>query len=134
MIMAGVGRVGRTAELRTIPLGTSVCGFPLAFDYGFGERKGTTWIDCTLWGQQAERLVGYIEKGKQLEVVLSDIAIEEYEHNGQSKSKLKAKVIDVKFVAGSRSEGDQPQQRPQAQRPAPSFEDFEGDGDDDIPF
>lgn len=64
-----VGRVGKDAELRKTKEGTAVSNFSLAVETGWGERKKTLWVDCTLWGAKAEGLTEYLTKGKTIAVL-----------------------------------------------------------------
>ena len=57
-----IGRVGKDAVLRNAG-DSSVLGWSLAVDAGYGERKVTTWVDCSLWGKRAESLADKIKKG-----------------------------------------------------------------------
>jgi single-strand DNA-binding protein len=61
-----VGRVGKDAELKSMQDGTPVSNFSVAVNVGRGDRKKTLWIDCALWGKQAESLTEYLTKGKQV--------------------------------------------------------------------
>jgi single-strand DNA-binding protein len=66
-----VGRIGKDAELRSAKnaAGTKLSNFSLAVETGYGERKKTLWIDCVVWGTQAEALTPYLVKGKQVAVL-----------------------------------------------------------------
>jgi single-strand DNA-binding protein len=64
-----VGRIGKDAELRQTKGETVVSNFSLAVEVGWGERKKTLWLDCTLWGKQAETLTQYLTKGKTIAVL-----------------------------------------------------------------
>jgi single-stranded DNA-binding protein len=35
-------------------------------DIGRGENKQTLWVDCSLWGDRAQKLGPYLTKGKQV--------------------------------------------------------------------
>ena len=62
-----VGRVGKDAEQRTTQAGSTVVSFSLAVDSGYGQNKQTNWVECSIWGKQAESsLYQYIKKGDQL--------------------------------------------------------------------
>ena len=63
-----VGRIGKDADLRSVN-GTAVSNFSLAVEVGWGERKKTLWLDCVLWGKQAESLTPFLVKGKQIAVL-----------------------------------------------------------------
>lgn len=141
----GLALIGRDAELRTTPEGTSVCNLSLAFTYG---RKGgdgkrpTQWVDASLWGKQAEALAPYLVKGGRVAVTLQEVHIERFDRrDGTQGEKLVGRVIDIQ-LAGSPREGSAPAPAtapaparapaPAARTaaPAPAFDDFE----DDIPF
>lgn len=128
MIMSGLARVGRDAELRPTS-STSVCNVTLAFNVGYGDRKTTTWVDVAIWGKQAEGLQPLLVKGVAIVAYLKEIKLEEYtKRDGTGGAKLTATLVDMEF-AGSKT--DAAPQQPTRQAPPPqSFEDF----DDDIPF
>ncbi len=142
MILTGLARLGRDAELRFTQDGKPVATLALAYDVGFGDRKKTQWVEATLWGQSAERLQPYLLKGQQINITLSDVCIEEYQHNGKTGVKMKGRVIpETLTFAGSKPEGGQQQSeqpRQQQSRPAPQPQQQRGnpvnDFEDDIPF
>lgn len=139
MIMSGLARIGRDAELKYTSSNMAVCNVALAFNVGYGDRKTTTWVEAAIWGKQAEGLVDHLLKGTAIVVHLKDLKIEEYDkRDGGRGAKLTATMIDMEFAGGKHDGGQAPapQQPPrQAQPtrqtpPAQNFEDF----DDDIPF
>ena len=134
MILSGLARVGRDAELRQAS-STSVCNVALAFTVGYGDRKTTTWVEVAIWGKQAEGLHKHLVKGAAIVAHLKDIKLEECtKRDGTSGAKLTATLVDMEF-AGSKTDAalaQQPRQAPPARQAPPpqNFEDFE----DDIPF
>ena len=63
------GNVGKDAVLRKTGSGDSVLGFSLAVDNGKdrdGNKRETTWYDCSIWGKRADALESYITKGCKL--------------------------------------------------------------------
>lgn len=111
--------------------GTSVVNFSVAVKSGFGDRAKTMWIDCALWGKQAEsKLPDYLTKGQQV-AVSGELSTEE--KDGKAYLKLRCNSVDL---VGSKSDnGGQQQsysQTAQQSRPQPQagMDDF----DDDIPF
>ena len=107
------GNIGRDAEVRNAG-GTSVAGFSLAVKSGYGDKAQTVWVDCSLWGKQAESgLVQYLKKG-QFVVVTGELGTRE--HEGKTYVTLRANNVTLggkqdsqKSVQGQQ----QPQQRPQ---------------------
>ena len=134
------GNLGK--ECRTANHGTAVCNFAVAVKSGFGEKAVTMWVDCALWGKQAEsKLVDYLVKGQQV-AVSGELGMREHE----GKSYLTCRVSNISLVGG-KAEGGAPQQlqqqqparqqqqqqarQPAQQQPAPMAE---PSFDDDLPF
>lgn len=144
MIMTGLARLGRDMEVRYTSDGTPVGNLALAFNYGKKGQDGnrpTQWVEASLWGDRADKLVQYLTKGTQLSVILSDVHIETFERrDGAQSSKLSARVVDLEFASapaggGQRQESRrdpeprrEPEQNPQRQAQHPA------DMDSDIPF
>ena len=135
MIMSGLARIGRDVELKYTSSGMAVCNVALAFNVGYGEHKGTTWVEASIWGKQAEGLANHLLKGTAIVAHLKDIKLEEYKkRDGTNGAKLTATLVDLEF-AGSKQDGHEQapakkRQAPPAKPAAQKFEDF----DDDIPF
>jgi single-strand DNA-binding protein len=99
------GRVGRDAELRTTQSGEKVLGFTVANDVGFGDRKTTQWVDCSLWGRRAEALSPYIKKGDKI-TVSGELKMEEFQRrDGSPGSKLSVRVSEVDLGGAPREGG-----------------------------
>lgn len=149
-VYSALARIGRDAEVRQAG-GTSVAGFPVAVDVGFGKNKSTLWLDCSIWGKRAESgLVQYLTKGQQVHVI-GEIGTREFnKRDGTPSMAVTLRVSEID-LAGSGNQGAPPQQQyqppqqpPQNQPPsygAPpanqqpqtgggGFSDF----DDEIPF
>lgn len=115
------GRVGKDAETRQAG-NSSVTGFSVAGDTGFGDRKQSHWFNCSLWGKRGEAMQQYLTKGQEV-VVIGEYS--EREYNGNKYKELN--VLDVKLMGGSQSQGQQQnnqqqnsqQQGNQQQRQAP---------------
>lgn len=125
-VLSLTGNLGRDAEVRQAGSST-VCGFPVAMTAGYGDKKQTIWVDCSLWGKQAEgALPGYLKKGQQV-AVSGELSTRE--HEGKTYLQLRVNSIDL---IGKRDDAAPPQsqQHRPAQAPAPAAADF----DPDIPF
>lgn len=114
-VYSAVGRIGRDAEQRYTQSGTSVAGFPVAVDVGFGDNKQTLWLDCSLWGKRAEGgLIQYLTKGQQVHVI-GEIATREFQKRDGAQGfavTLKLSEIDLVGGGGQRQGGyQQPQQQ-----------------------
>jgi len=100
-------RVNQTAN-------STVCGFALAVKSGYGDNAQTLWLDCSIWGKQAEsRLPEYLVKGQQVAV---SGELGQREHEGKNYLTLRVNSIDL---IGSNQTGQQqaPNQRPQQNQP-----------------
>ena len=86
-------RIGKDAVTRFTHAGKAVTGFSAAFDNGWGDRKQTVWLDCSVWGERGEKLAQYLTKGS-LVLVEGDIGTRE--HDG--KTYLTLDVREVKLT------------------------------------
>ncbi len=99
------GRLGADGELRTTQSGEKVLGFRVANDVGFGDRKTTQWVDCSIWGRRAESLAPHLTKGKSV-VVSGEVTLREYEkRDGTRGAGLSVRVAEIDFTGGAREEG-----------------------------
>ncbi|MFA9288075.1 single-stranded DNA-binding protein [Comamonas sp. SY3] len=153
--MYGLMRLGRDAEVKTLPSGKKVANLSLVYNYGQkdGDEYPSQWVDAAMWGDRAEALAQYLVKGSQHLFTISDVHIETYtDKDGYEAFKLAGNVSDVEL--GPRrdtnsSQGESQGQRrpaptpaprpapPPAPRPAPAPRQGGGgfdDMDDDIPF
>ena len=108
------GNLGKDAVARKAG-DQSVAGFSLAMKSGYGDKAQTIWLDCSLWGKQAESgLVQYLKKG-QFVVLSGELGTREHE----GKTYLTLRVANV--TLGGKSEST-PAQQPaqQAQHPRPA--------------
>jgi len=117
-VFSALGRIGRDAEVRSTQSGTSVAGFPVAVDVGFGDNKQTMWLDASLWGKRAESgLVQYLVKGQQVHVI-GEIGTREFQkRDGAAGFAVTLKLSEID-LAGS---GGQ-QQAPQRQQPQQDYQ------------
>jgi single-strand DNA-binding protein len=58
------GRLTRDAEGRYTPDGKYVTNMNIAVDSGYGENKKTMWVKGSMFGERAEKIGGYLTKGK----------------------------------------------------------------------
>lgn len=117
-VFTASGNIGRDAEVRSAG-GASVAGFSLAVKSGYGDKAQTVWVDCSLWGKQAESgLVQYLKKG-QFVVVTGELGTRE--HEGKTYITLRVNNVTLggkqdaqKYAQGQQQQGYQ--QQPQQQR------------------
>ncbi len=134
-----IGNLGRDAELKKTPSGTSVLDFSLATNERWNDREGnsqehTQWFRVSLWGRRADALAQYLQKGKQV-YVEGRLRARLYQgSDGQARISLDVRADDIQLLgtradAGSwtaPSRGIAPPEEPAAGGVA--------DADDDIPF
>jgi len=127
-VLTVTGNLGKDAEVRTAGTGT-VCGFPVAMTAGYGDKKQTVWLDCSVWGKQAEgALPGYLKKGQQV-AVSGELSTRE--HEGKTYLQLRCNTVDLigKKDDSHSSATSRPVPVAQASAPQPA-DDFS----DDVPF
>jgi len=117
-----IGRLGRDPETRNTGSGKSVTNFTLAVDYGFGERKITSWIPVVAWEKTGELAAQYLVKGSQVAVVgrLQQRTWED--KNGNKQSVLEVIASNLDFL----TKAEKKQQREEFESPEIA--------DEDIPF
>lgn len=118
------GRLGRDAVTRAVS-DTTVTGFSLASDVGFGDRKSTLWLDCSIWGNRGKAIEDYLLKGVQA-TVIGELSEREYEDKNtkETRKSLSIRVVEIQFTSTSQNDES-------AQNDEPVLDDKL---DDDIPF
>jgi len=92
------GTIGKDAEVRKTQNGEPVAGFSVAVDNGKdkdGNKRETTWFDCSLWGKRGEGLGPYLTKGTRVTITGRPTA---REHNG--KVYLGCSVDQITLMGG----------------------------------
>lgn len=140
--LTGLFTLGRDAETRVTQNGTTVTTLALAYNYGRkGEdgKKPSQWVRASMFGKQAEALVPYLTKGKQVSLVIRDLHIATFQkQDGSTGTSLEGVADFDDFARKPKEVGDAPAPAPKpAPRPAqpPSagsgFDEFDGA---DVPF
>lgn len=126
-VFSFTGNLGRDSKTNSVGSAT-VCNFAVAVKSGFGDKEQTLWIDCALWGKQAEsKLPQYLTKGAQV-AVSGELGTREHE----GKTYLTCRVTSLSLVGGKQEERARPAQtQPSATHQPPAGPD---NLDDDIPF
>lgn len=116
-MLAMTGNLGRDAEVKSLG-GSTVCNFSVALSSGWGDKKTTTWINCALWGKQAEStLPTYLKKGQQV-ALTGELSTREYQANdGSTKVSIEMRVSTIDLI-GKRDDVQQQSQAPMQQQPA----------------
>jgi single-strand DNA-binding protein len=124
-ILTVTGNLGKDAQARNVN-GTAVANFSVAVRSGYGDKEQTIWVDCALWGKQAEsKLMDYLVKGQQV-AVSGEMGTRE--HEGKTYITMRVNSIDLIGKKGDAPASAAPAPAKAAPAPAAS-----ADGDD-IPF
>ena len=131
-VFSFTGNLGKDCRVGTGQ--TAMVSFGVGVKSGWGDKAQTIWIDCTLWGKQAEsRLSEYLVKGQQV-AVSGELGTREHE----GKTYLTCRVSTIDLVGGKRDEHPQAQaaRQPPAPRQQSSQQPPQQDDrfDDDIPW
>ena len=141
-ILTGLFTLGRDAETRVTQNGTTVITLAVAYNYGRkGDdgKKPSQWVRASMFGKQAEALVPYLTKGKQVSLVIRDLHIATFQkQDGSTGTSLEGVADFDDFARKPKEVGDAPAPAPKpAPRPAPppsagsGFDEFDGS---DVPF
>ena len=100
-----MGNLTRDPEVRTFASGTAVCNFGMAINRNFTDREGnrreeTTFVDVESFGKQAETISRYMKKGSGI-FIEGRLKLDQWEKDGQKRSKLRITLENFQFVGGS---------------------------------
>jgi single-strand DNA-binding protein len=108
-----MGNLTRDPQLSFLPSNTPVCEFGLAINRRWRGQDGnmqdeTCFVDCSIYGRQAETFNQYMSKGRPVHVE-GRLRLSQWEsQDGQKRSKLSVVVERFQFVSqGGRSEAPQ---------------------------
>lgn len=128
-LFAATGNLGKDCRKGEAG-GTAVLNFNIGVKSGYGDKEQTLWVDCALWGKQAEsKLADYLVKGQKVAVTGE---LGQREHEGKNYLTLRVASIDL---CGGKSDSAQParnasQAQAAQQAPAAAADSY----DTDIPF
>ncbi|HET6427546.1 MAG TPA: single-stranded DNA-binding protein, partial [Phycisphaerae bacterium] len=118
-----VGNLTRDPQMSYLPNQTPVCEFGLAVNRRWRSANGeqrdeTCFIDCQVYGRQAETFNQYMSKGRPV-LIEGQLQFDSWEgQDGTKRSKHRINVQSFQFLGGPRGAATQ-QPSQQAQRPAP---------------
>ncbi|MEX0332500.1 MAG: single-stranded DNA-binding protein [Puniceicoccaceae bacterium] len=138
-----MGNLTRDPEVRTTPTGMKIAKFGMAVNRRFRTRDNeareeTTFVDLDAFGNQAEIIEKYCQKGSPL-FVEGRLRLDQWETpNGEKRSKLGIVVENFQFLGsgGSQERSDEPRATQDNPRPAQDSGSSGGDSfdDDEVPF
>ena len=104
-VVAIIGRLAASPELKTTNSGKSVCSFRIANDSGYKDASGqsqTNWLDVTAWGKTAEFVCKYFPKGALI-AIDGRLQTRQYQDkNGQNRTAVEIVANNINF-AGPKS-------------------------------
>lgn len=105
-----IGRLTKDPELRYTQNGSPHCTFSLAVDRITGKdtEKTADFINCQVWGSQAENFAKYMAKGRQV-AVEGRIQVDSMERDGQRTwyTKVVCQRIEYLSKAAGSEQGQQ---------------------------
>ena len=108
-VITMVGRLTRDPELRRTNSGTSVGSFTLACDDGRkgpnGEKQ-TVFIDCALFGKQAETLMKFFHKGSLIGITGRLTQRKYTNRDNVQVTKTEIAVDRIEFVEPAKDRGE----------------------------
>ena len=130
------GNVGRDVEVRYLPNGTAVADIAVASTSGWGDKKKTTWVSCTLWKERAEKLAPFLSKGTSV-VVSGEFHLSDPFTNkkGETSQTVKMNVNQLQFsgptsIPKETVRGSQPKPVADVKMTDADYAEW----DDDVPF
>lgn len=145
-MVALMGRLTYSPELRSTPNGLAVIRFQVACDRNYqkdSQNRQADFIDCVAWRQTAEFISRYFHKGSMIAVEGTIQTSNFTDKNGAKRKQIEVLANNVSFCGGKAENGSQVTQTAQNEQYTqggmdinPDTSDFEEivDDDDDLPF
>ena len=127
-----IGRISSDLNIKYTPNGNSVCEFNLAVNRPIkkDKEKETDFINCVIWGKQAENLVNYQQKGNMI-AVDGRYQIDKYQNEqGENRYKHYILVNTIQFLESKKEEITIKQEKEETDL----FQNFRESNDDDMPW
>lgn len=138
-LVALMGRLTKSPELKTTPNGVSVTSFSIAVDRGYGDKKETDFINIVAWRQTAEFVCKYFTQGSRI-LIEGSIQMRKYQdRDGNNRTVFEVVADNVHFVDGKKDAKPSTDVNPDAD-PLQTFADRNSDfiemegSNGDLPF
>lgn len=105
-----IGRLTKDPELRKTSNGNSFVNFQLAVSRNYKNQQGnveTDFINCQVWGTQADNLARYMRKGSQI-AVEGSIQINTVNVNDKTEYYTKVLVNLIEYLSKAESNNNAP--------------------------
>ena len=128
-----IGRLTKDPELRFTQNGSPYCQFTVACDRPSkdGDSKEADFIQCQVWGSQAENLAKYMAKGRQI-AVEGNIRVDSMERNGERSWYTKVVCQRIEYLGGAKDGSDKQEKQPKLTDT--NFGEEVSFSDEDLPF
>lgn len=131
-----IGRFTAEPELKKTSAGKSVCSFTLAVRR---TKDITDFLDFVAWENKAEFIAKFFKKGEQIGLTSSAMNRNYEDKDGNKRSKVAFKVIEITFCGQKGSSDGQASSSPAESSYTPSYAtadegDFKEIPEDDLPF
>ncbi len=128
-----IGRLTKEPELRFTQNGSPHCTFTLAVDRISGKdtEKTADFINCQVWGSQAENFAKYMDKGRQV-AVEGRIQVDSMERDGQRSWYTKVVCQRIEYLGGAKDGSDKQEKQPKLTDT--DFGEEVSFSDEDLPF
>lgn len=128
-----IGRLTKEPELRFTQNGSPHCTFTLAVDRISGKdaEKTADFVNCQVWGSQAENFCKYMDKGRQV-AVEGRIQVDSMERDGQRSWYTKVVCQRIEYLGGAKDGSDKQEKQPKLTDT--DFGEEASFSDEDLPF
>lgn len=104
-----MGNLTRDPEVRYTPKGSAVGDLSIAINRVYRtddgqSREEVCYVDIVVWGRQAETCKEYLQKGRPI-FVEGRLQLDQWESNGEKKSKLRVVAERIQFLGGGQGGG-----------------------------
>lgn len=131
--LSAIGNINNP-ELRFLPDSTPVLQFSFALNSGYGDKKSTTWLNCSVFGKRGETLASMIKKGDKVGIS-GELNNRKYtDKQGSEKYSLEVRVNDLTLLGTKDSAQGDTSYQARGNNATQTQSDPMADLDDDIPF
>ncbi|MCX6421051.1 MAG: single-stranded DNA-binding protein [Actinobacteria bacterium] len=129
-----IGNLTKDPEVKTLPKGSTVCGFSLAANRRWKSESGEDkeevfFASCKAFGKSADSIGKYVKKGDPL-MITGRLTTEKWTaKDGQEKSSTRIVVEQFQFLKSRDAGSAAPAAKPAAAVAKPDL-----DPEDDLPF
>lgn len=128
-VLCATGNINNP-ELRFLQDATPVLQFSFALNSGYGEKRVTTWLNCSLYGKRAETLAPMLAKGDKVGIT-GELTNRPYtDKQGNEKHSLDLRISDLTLLSSKGDIKPQAQQNNAPKAQTGGFDDMESD----LPF